>query len=97
MAAGKRHGCTLHALWKAHGCMITFGMTGRSANLKGSMELGVPTEKFYLISADEKQNENGENLLLMPCYLKPGHGLIVCFDGAAQIPPHLPGLCDLQH
>ena len=57
--------------------ILTFGVIGRAANIQGKMALCLPTEKFQIICADGKQNENGENLLLLPCFLKAGHGLLV--------------------
>ena len=64
-------------------------MTSRSHNVRGTLELAIPCERFDVVFEDDKQNENGENLLVIPCYLKPSSGVLVFFDDAEQTPPHL--------
>ena len=49
-------------------------------------------ETFDVVSHDEKQNENRENLLVIPCLLKPSSGLLVLSDDGEQTPPFLTGV-----
>ena len=90
--AGRRFGKHLLPPCKTNVVIPTFGMTGRAVNIQGTLELCLPTEKLHLICADENQSENRENLLLLPCFLQPGHGLLVFFDDSAQTLPHVHSL-----
>ena len=74
---------------KTNVIISTVGMTPQSHNNKGTMELVIPCEAFDVVFQDEKQNENGQNLLLMPCFLKPS-SIAVLFDDKTQTPPHQP-------
>ena len=64
--AGRRSGQDLLPRCKTNVVILTFGMTGKAVRIQRTIERCLPTEQFHLISADEKQNENGENLLLLP-------------------------------
>ena len=77
---------------KTNVIISTVGMTSKSHNYKGLVELAISCESFDVVLQDEKQNENGENLLVIPCFLKPSIGLLVLSDDGEQTPPYLPGV-----
>ena len=56
---------------KTNVIITTVGMTAKSHNVKGTVELVIPCESFDVVFQDEKQNESGENLMLNPSFLKP--------------------------
>ena len=74
---------------KTNVIISTVGMTPVSHNHKGIMQLVIPCESFDVVFQDEKQNENGQHLMLIPCFLKPS-GIAVLFDDKTQTPPHQP-------
>ena len=59
-------GQTLCEYSKTDVIISTAGMTGKSSNHKGTVELAISCESFDVVLQDEKQNENGENLLVIP-------------------------------
>ena len=67
-------------------------MTSKSSNDKGNVERAISCESFDLVLQDEKHNENWENLMTMPCFLKPRIGLLALFDDGEQTPPYLPSV-----
>ena len=77
---------------KTNVIISTVGMTGKSHNHKGTVELAISCETFDVVFQDEKQKENGENLSVIPCCLKLSSGLLVLFDDGEQAPPYLPGV-----
>ena len=86
---GEHHERHLLNYSKTNVIITTCGMTAKSHNVKGTVELVIPCESFDVVFQDEKQNENGENLMLTPCLLKPS-SLAVPFDDKSQTPPHQP-------
>eukprot|EP00973_Karenia_brevis_P092640 12413405-Karenia_brevis.AAC.1 len=70
-AAGDRKEYDLLKSRKTNVIITTFGMASKTQNEKGTLELAIPCQKFDVVFEDEVQNENGENLFLIPCYLKP--------------------------
>eukprot|EP00973_Karenia_brevis_P030441 4197024-Karenia_brevis.AAC.1 len=57
-AAGDRSEYELLKNGKTNVVITTFGMTSKTHNAKGSLELAIPCEKCDVVFEDEKQNEN---------------------------------------
>ena len=64
----------------------------KTNNQQRIVELAISCETSAVVYQDEKQNENPEHLLVMPCFLNTSSNLLVVFDDGQPETPFLPGV-----
>ena len=62
----------------------------KTNNQQRIVELAISCETSAVVYQDEKQNENPEHLLVMPCFLNTSSNLLVVFDDGQPKPPSYP-------